>query len=75
MADSGSMNKEKIMAEVKGLICAECGKDSWPCNNDPRPDGGHEVGSPLAILWKTQNYGPRALCHPCYDKVMTTFKD
>lgn len=59
------------MAEVKGLICAECGKDSWPCRNDPRPDGGHEPGSDGALLWKAQQNGPRALCHPCYDKVMT----
>ena len=63
------------MVEAKGLICGECGKDSWPCSDDPRPDGGFESGNPLARLHKVENYAARPLCEPCYTKVMETDKE
>ena len=57
------------------IVCWQCEKPAPRGNKDPRPDGGHEPGSPMAILWKTQNYAGQALCEPCYKKVRETFEE
>jgi hypothetical protein len=55
------------------IVCGECGKAAPRGMSDPRPDGGYDESTPeraiLKAAWRNNNYGPKALCEPCYKKV------